>query len=503
MQKEKRSHPRIPVIDIFAGPGGLSEGFSSKRSTGGGRRFNIKLSIEKDPVAHSTLMLRSFLRQFRNPPHAYYEFLRGELPLSDLYALYPEKATRAAHDAVCIELGRKTRRTTDQLISQALGPKPGPWVLIGGPPCQAYSLVGRSRMKGEDPGAYEKDGRHYLYREYLHILEKFQPPVFVMENVKGILSSTVGGRGIFSDILRDLRKCGYTIHSFAHESKNGKEPKPADFVIRCEQYGIPQARHRVVLLGVRNDLRRGSSLLERQRKPATVKQAIGDLPPIRSGISEVDKQGAVWMTAVRATEHIGMPRDVVTEVRRTLKRSMPKSMGHDFLSRPGNRLRTSTWLTKNRAWFHDRKLAGVLHHSGRSHMQEDLKRYLFAACFAKIRGSSPKLENFPKELWPKHRNAAKAAKGKMFSDRFRVQVANRPASTVVSHISKDGHYYIHFDPVQCRSLTVREAARLQTFPDNYFFVGGRTAKYHQVGNAVPPLLARQLAAVVSSVLKQC
>ena len=146
------------------------------------------------------------------------------------------------------------------------------------------------------------------------------------------------------------------------------------------------------------------------------------------------------------------------------------------------------------AWFHDRRLAGVLQHETRSHMRPDLHRYLFAACHAKEHKFSPKLTDFPPRLLPDHGNVDD--EHIPFADRFRVQLAEQPSTTVVAHIAKDGHYYIHPDPSQCRSLTVREAARLQTFPDNYFFEGNRTEQYTQIGNAVPPWLAKQIADVV-------
>jgi DNA (cytosine-5)-methyltransferase 1 len=131
-------------------------------------------------------------------------------------------------------------------------------------------------------------------------------------------------------------------------------------------------------------------------------------------------------------------------------------------------------------------------------MASDLSRYLYASSFAAVHGRSPKLQELPGALKPEHKNAD----GDDFTDRFRVQLRSRPATTVTSHIAKDGHYFIHHDPSQCRSLTVRETARLQTFPDNYFFAGGRTDQYVQVGNAVPPFLARQIAAVVADILEQ-
>jgi DNA (cytosine-5)-methyltransferase 1 len=133
-------------------------------------------------------------------------------------------------------------------------------------------------------------------------------------------------------------------------------------------------------------------------------------------------------------------------------------------------------------------------------MASDLHRYLFATAYAKVAGRSPELRDFPVALLPQHRNVTEAGKEFYFDDRFRVQVADRPSATITCHIAKDGHYYIHHDPAQCRTFTVREAARVQTFPDNYLFCGTRTAQYRQVGNAVPPLLARQIGQVVLSIL---
>ena len=134
-------------------------------------------------------------------------------------------------------------------------------------------------------------------------------------------------------------------------------------------------------------------------------------------------------------------------------------------------------------------------------MIQDLKRYMFASLFTKTNDRFPRLcdyEQHSKDLLPDH----KSANTGKFADRFRVQLPNEPATTVTSHISKDGHYFIHFDPNQCRSLTVREAARIQTFPDNYLFCGPRTAQYHQVGNAVPPYLSKQIGEIVSNILKE-
>lgn len=154
-------------------------------------------------------------------------------------------------------------------------------------------------------------------------------------------------------------------------------------------------------------------------------------------------------------------------------------------------------------WYRDRPLSLLANHESRAHMPTDLVRYLFVGVFGEVTGGSPRLHDFPTCLLPEHKNVdpLKPASA-IFQDRFRVQVADVHSMTVTSHIAKDGHAFIHFDPSQCRSLTVREAARLQTFPDSYVFLGNRTSQYTQVGNAVPPYLAHQIAEIVGGVLSR-
>src|SRR5690606_28099858 len=203
----------IPIIDLFAGPGGLGEGFSSIFDEEGNRVFHIKLSIEKDPAAHQTLRLRSFFRQFPcgKAPDEYYEFVRGEISLNQLYKSYPDQFRKADEEAWCATLGKAeegdkyatTNEEIDRRINKALAGKKD-WVLIGGPPCQAYSLVGRSRRR-ETILDEDKDKRVGLYKEYLRIIAKHSPAVFVMENVKGLLSARTEKDSIFSKILTDLR----------------------------------------------------------------------------------------------------------------------------------------------------------------------------------------------------------------------------------------------------------------------------------------------------------
>lgn len=364
------------------------------------------------------------------------------------------------------------------------------------------------------------DKRHRLYEEYLRILAKFRPTLFIMENVKGMLSSQLEGELIFDRIRRDLSQphlsvgerdkmsaadnfAGYDIYSLTVPSDQPEDLKPADFVIRAEDHGIPQTRHRVILFGIKKEYSQKPAKLLSEETSPTVKTMLKDLPRLRSRVSRGKDSKADWLKCLKKLTPMikGKAKDKI-KLQKAIRTAQKKA---------GN-LKNSTGSFHSgkfvcaafKEWFYDSGLPGIPNHEARSHMASDLRRYLFCSAWAKSHGnkSSPTLSDFPKSLMPKHESAKKAARKKTgFADRFRVQVAGRCSGTIVSHIAKDGHYYIHYDPAQCRSLTVREAARLQTFPDNYFFEGNRTEQYTQVGNAVPPLLARQIAEGVAATMK--
>lgn len=526
MNRKHNPDEKISVIDLFAGPGGLAEGFSSFQD-GDNRVFRVGLSIEKDPYAHSTLELRSFYRQFPKDkiPDDYYAYLRREISRAELYEAHPNQAEAARGEAWRVELGSENVSASeiDCKIRKTLNGSEK-WVLIGGPPCQAYSTVGRSRNKGNSKYVASEDKRHFLYREYLQIIARHWPPVFVMENVKGILSAQVNGSKIFDHILADLHNPfaaleddglaamsshKYRIYSLTEEVSYPPRDfqtrfSSTDFLVMSERYGVPQARHRVILIGVREDYDLAKPMLLSPRgELANAASVLDDLPKLRSGLSREEDTFDRWKEKVWdfvedkelysaiCSEHGKKMRDQVDMALIGLCEASEYDRGKEFIPFDG--------IDQN-GWYGDPRLKGVCNHTTKAHMTSDLHRYLFASCFAEVYGRSPSLPEFPKKLWPEHKNAHKAKRSGNFSDRFRVQLASKPATTVMSHISKDGHYYIHYDSAQCRSLTVREAARLQTFPDNYFFEGTRTQQYTQVGNAVPPLLAYQIAEVVYDLL---
>lgn len=517
-----------PVIDIFAGPGGLGEGFSSLR-VAGGPQFRIRLSVEMDAFAHRTLLLRSFFRQFEDgcAPSAYYEYLRGEQRWlgGDCNALldkFPKEGQRARTEAWCEELRPSIADEVDDRINTALGPRRSRpnWVLVGGPPCQAYSLVGRSRMLGERGDRFYADRRHTLYREYLRLLAQHGPSAFVMENVKGLLSATSKtGEKVFEQIVRDLQSPPGSQFRYRLFAVSGGETTsqslfsecsdPRHFVVESERHGIPQARHRLIILGVLESVYgKGLRLphrLETRDEQNSCWDAIGTLPKLRSGLSREPDSASRWAEVIGSAtakswyRHIcgNGQADVGATIKRLLEQvSLPRAdRGKRFIE-------SDAKPTFCDDWFRDSKLGGICNHEARGHRADDLHRYLFVSSYGRTRKQSPRLQEFPPSLLPAHDNVNEALDHGMFNDRFRVQLSGNPATTITSHISKDGHYFIHPDPTQCRSLTVREAARIQTFPDNYFFEGPRTMQYHQVGNAVPPLLARDIAAIVAEGMKR-
>jgi len=279
-----------------------------------------------------------------------------------------------------------------------------------------------------------------------------------------------------------------------------EEIEPKSFIVRAEEYGVPQARHRMFILGIRADIDVVPGTLEKSKAPS-VEQVISSMPKIRSGISRRKDSLDEWKTAlVAVNSNSWMPSNKKEDrlVKAEIKNALDEIKG-TALENQSNVYRAPRVM---RSWYYDERLRVSTAHEARSHMVSDLHRYLYASSHASALDISPKLNDFPVELLPAHKNVKEGCEGKMFSDRFRVQVRSRVSTTITSHISKDGHYFIHYDPAQCRSLSVREAARLQTFPDNYHFEGPRTAQYHQVGNAVPPYLAVQIAAIVKDVLDQ-
>jgi len=518
-----RSLPTYSVVDIFAGPGGLAEGFSSVLAGDGKRAFHIALSIEKEAAAHSTLRLRSFLRQFRdNLPDEYYGFINRGGDEPDWKTVYPEQWAAAVEEAWQLELGEEDpEKRLNKRLDAIRSDSNGHTVLIGGPPCQAYSLVGRARNLGVKDYKAEEDHKHFLYKEYIRILDRLQPAAFIMENVKGMLSSSIDGENrIFDQVLRDLRgkRAGGTAYRLiALDPRSPKqldltpfEPRASDFIVRAEDFGVPQARHRVIVVGLRADLARDlppSSLAElmvRHNLKTTVGHVLDGMPKLRSGLSQDLDGKDEWkqtvenaMTSV-ANMKTGLPDKEQGEFFALATKYLDEFRGlNDIPGREAHGIGIAHDCPDDlRNWLVDPKLETLPNHTTRGHMASDLARYFFAAVFAKTVGRSPTASNYPDELAPEHANWTT---GK-FADRFRVQLSSGPSTTVTSHISKDGHYFIHPDPLQCRSLTVREAARLQTFPDNYFFKGNRTQQYVQVGNAVPPLLARWIGDALWNIL---
>ncbi len=501
----------VPVVDIFSGPGGLAEGFANLRDCNGRLLFQVALSVEMDPTAYRTLRLRAFLRKFQTSfPQVYYDFLNGSLlDEPDWNSLYPNEWGAASCETQCLKLGTTFANFVVQKNIQEIVEKHGNrTVLIGGPPCQSYSVAGRARNAGNSGYNPDKDERQSLYQEYAAVLGQLQPSIAVLENVKGMLSARHNAKLIFPEVMDSLMHAGganryrlFALSSTQAGRSWGEGVDPKDFLVRAEMHGVPQTRHRVFIICVRRDLAEKLTatqlpILHPGNTTVTVRDVIGHLPALRSRLSCEDDAKSWQRVVVEAHKTVrrhqpSMPAQQKLKFAEELDRALNFTVctAPPFRDAEGGTVFPNTCPADLRDWIYDPRLSRLPNNETRGHIDEDMTRYLFAAAFASTFGRSPRAADFPVALAPKH---ASWNTGR-FGDRFRVQLHDRPSTTITSHISKDGHYFIHPDPAQCRSLTVREAARLQTFPDNYFFHGGRTQQYVQVGNAVPPYLSQQIA----------
>ncbi|WP_374950956.1 DNA cytosine methyltransferase [Mucilaginibacter sp.] len=406
----------LKYIDLFAGAGGLSEGF--KRAG-----FDPVAHVEMDNAACFSLKTRSayyFLKE-NNKSHIYGSYLKGEINRDELYSLVPNECLESV---INLAIGKENNQAIFDTIERE-NDKKDIDLIVGGPPCQAYSLAGRSRNNG-----MKQDPRNYLFFEYIKFLERYNPKIFVFENVLGLKSANDGN--YFKTMLNLFAKQGYEV---------------ADFVLHADDFGVLQKRKRVILIGYKKELNFTLPNFEPiQSAKFSVANIFSDLPQIEAN-GGVDK-------------FLNYRTDV-----------------NEYLS-----------ISKIR------NEEGILtQHISRPHTDQDKEIYRIAVDLWSEKKERLNYINLPDRL-KTHLNQTS------FFDRFKVVAADLGSSqTVVAHIAKDGHYYIHPDIEQNRSISVREAARLQSFPDDFYFEGvkeskNRTAAFKQIGNAVPPLMAQNIAA---------
>lgn len=407
-EPKKIRRPR--VLDLFAGAGGFSEGFVSAGC-------EMIAHIEMDKDACDTIRTRMIYHALRRAGRLaeYRKYVSGK---KDRNLLIKENGLeKEAESVIHAQISLENRASLIEEVRKRLsGEKLD--LIIGGPPCQAYSHIGRA----SDPRKMRRDPRKFLYEHYVEFLKAFKPKAFVFENVPGLLSA---GKGSYlAEMRRLMKKAGYT----------------TDYrLLNAADFGVPQDRKRVILIGWRE----GSGIekypdFKEIVRSYTVADFLSDLPKLQAGQGSertANKGGSVLLRQL-GIQSVDMPL--------------------------------------------------LLDHVARPQSKRDLEIYKIAVRKKNI-GKNLRYNELPKEL--------KAYKNETsFLDRFKVVDARARAShTVIAHIAKDGHYYIHPDIKQNRALTVREAARIQTFPDNFVFEGPRSSKYRQIGNAVPPLLSKIVA----------
>jgi DNA (cytosine-5)-methyltransferase 1 len=405
-------------IDLFAGAGGLSEGF---------KRQGIEpvAHIEMDNYAAQTLRTRAVYYSLRDAGKLdiYQQYLRQEISRDELYSAVNSDVLNTVINREISDdsINEIFQYIDESLIVNGIAEID---VLIGGPPCQAYSLVGRAR----DPYNKEHDPRNYLYKQYVKFLDKYRPKLFVFENVPGIL--TAGKGKLFEDVKKIMDEAGYNI-----EAK----------ILDASKFGVLQKRKRVILIGWVKGTNYAYPNFDGLEYDFKVSDIFEDLPSLIPG-------------ETKDYNYTKKPNDYLEKfgIRDTTDILVQN------ISRPHNNLDRSIYKIAIELWNKE-----------------------------KIR---LKYTDLPESLRT-HKNLD------AFLDRFKVVGSNISHShTVVAHIAKDGHHYIHPDINQLRSISVREAARLQSFPDNFFFEGPRTAIFTQIGNAVPPLMAESIALDIKRML---
>lgn len=416
---------KINYIDLFAGAGGLSEGFIRAG-------FNPIAHVEMDVAACNTLLTRNVYHHLKDTPDfkKYVNYIKGkELNRKDLHNILPENKRNSV---ICAAINDETNPEIFAKIDKLLG-KESVDLIVGGPPCQAYSLAGRSRDKNK----MKNDPRNYLFKQYAKYLDYYKPKFFVFENVLGLISAKdKNGKRYFDEMCDLFKSVGYVTE---YE------------ILEARDFGVLQNRKRVVLIGKRGNEKGFYPKFEKWNPEVTVAEIFKDLPKLNAGEGVYnDTKYQKYNGTYLFDSHIKNGLDFTTQ----------------HISRPNT--------------LQDKEIYKIA--------VEKLQK-----------GERLNYPDLPERLIT-HKNT------KHFGDRFKVVDANLPTSqTIVAHIAKDGHYYIHPDIKQNRSITPREAARLQTFPDDYFFEGmsdkpSRTAAYKQIGNAVPVLMAERIAKQIKDML---